>query len=317
MQHQGNYARAAIATVPHKDSKTGKTSNRTFFAFEDWATSDLDLNDVIFVVKKTNVEVFDNTTKVETSDDGDPDDDPTPDDEEAYEWIVAAEDLGANDFDFNDLVFSVTAVATKDGSDQPMTRLTVKPLAVGGTLPIYLMYDGEIAEGDITGDGTFAIGGECHFWLKEGAHFSGPLNVGAKVQHTCSAPITFTVPGQYTLSAHQNHSQWSTVNNAATLGGFWLLVDPDRQFSGAPYGKISAHSSLQLTDTQRTVTAPDHSKDLFAAPQMVCLEQGWEWPVENMPVNEAYYNWDEWLKNPTIKWYGSESHRDGSRVTRR
>lgn len=318
--NKGNYARAAMATVPHKDSKTGKITNRTFFAFEDWATDDIDLNDLIFVVKKTSVDVFDNELKVDTSSDDEEDPDvPTPPiEDKAYEWVVAAEDLGANDFDFNDLVFTVTAVATKDGNDQTMTRLTVKPLAVGGTLPIYLMYDGTIADGDTTGEGTFAIGGECHYWLKKGAHFSAPLNVGATVQHTCEAEITFTVPGEYSLTPHQNHSQWNTANgNVSTLGGFWLLVDPDRQFSGAPYGKISLHNTLQLTDTQRTVTAPDHSQSLFAAPQMVCVESGWEWPVESMPVNEAYVQWMEWLKDPNVKWYGEEWHRDPSRVTKR
>lgn len=53
---------------------------------------------------------------------------------EAYPWALACEDLGnTDDFDFNDVVFSVDYVAGK-------TTMNVKPLAAGGTLSSNLWY---------------------------------------------------------------------------------------------------------------------------------------------------------------------------------
>lgn len=93
-------------------------SNTTFIGFEDREDLDFDMNDMLFILtgkfkKPRDIKpVMDNPQT----------------------WIFACEDLGAmDDFDFNDIVFSVTHVA---GSD----TLTFKPLAAGGTLQANVWY---------------------------------------------------------------------------------------------------------------------------------------------------------------------------------
>lgn len=95
---------------------------RTYIGFEDWdnAGSDHDLNDFMLIV----------------------DPEPIIIDHEEQKFILACEDLGnTDDFDFNDVVFSVRHTV-------PETKAYVKPLAAGGTLPVWLYYDDQLVGGD-------------------------------------------------------------------------------------------------------------------------------------------------------------------------
>lgn len=95
---------------------------RTYVGFEDWdnSGSDKDLNDFLLIV----------------------DPEPIIIDHEEQKFIMACEDLGnTDDFDFNDVVFSVRHTV-------PETKAYVRPLAAGGTLPVWLYYDDQLVGGD-------------------------------------------------------------------------------------------------------------------------------------------------------------------------
>lgn len=104
---------------------------RTFIGFEDLYDgeyADHDLNDLIIMLNPSATIV----------------------DYEAQSYIIAAEDLGStNDFDFNDVVFSVSY--TSGG-----TKAKIHALAAGGTLPVQLYQDGN------------KVGGEWHSWFGDG-----------------------------------------------------------------------------------------------------------------------------------------------------
>ena len=102
-------------------------NNYKYLCFEDFHStkpysnvkSDRDFNDLVFVFDPAPIIV----TNVNRP------------------WVLALEDLGTtDDYDFNDAVIGIEHIAGQ-------TTATVTPLAVGATLPIYLMYDGsEVSE---------------------------------------------------------------------------------------------------------------------------------------------------------------------------
>lgn len=112
--------------------------------------------------------------------------------EEAQEWIIACEDLGStDDYDFNDIVFSVSHIGGT-------TKAKVTPLAAGGTLPAYIYYNSNQL-------------GEIHSLLKPGASTSEMINTIKK--GTPGAAITIDVPEDFTMT-----------NN---MGGFSIMVQGD------------------------------------------------------------------------------------------
>ena len=109
----------SFSSFAYKVVGEGETA-MTYITIEDNNYGDLDYNDFIFVMEgeQTHIE------------------------EEPVEYIYAVEDLGStNDFDFNDVVFSVSHV-----SGQP--HANVKLLAAGGTLPAEICF-GETPYGEV------------------------------------------------------------------------------------------------------------------------------------------------------------------------
>ncbi len=141
----------------------------------------MDLNDMVFLIDNTD-HVYD-IPVVEIEDPDDPDPDP-----EVWEWIIACEDLGTNDFDFNDVVFSVSGAVT-DAQTETKT-VKVKALAAGGTLPVYLYYKDKQLMPD--GEG----GAEFHAWF-EGNHSSGTVINASGVRATGrTATVGWTATSQ-------------------------------------------------------------------------------------------------------------------------
>lgn len=135
-------------------------------AFEDWDNifnnSDMDLNDMIYYIQDLE------PTYIEDKDEPEEPDEPLP-------WTLAVEDLGeSDDYDFNDLVLEITHVA---GTNEA----TVKALAAGGIMPIYVKY------GDEPIDET-----HVNQWLGSKDH-TVMINTGAGATGTHSTPITITV----------------------------------------------------------------------------------------------------------------------------
>ena len=104
-------------------------------------------------------------------------------------WIIACEDLGSvGDYDFNDVVFSVSHVSGENTA-------VVTPLAAGGTLPANILYKGEEI-------------GEIHALL-------GSSNTSTMINTSnwgeAGTPITITVGADFTMSS-------------SNMGGFSLKI---------------------------------------------------------------------------------------------
>lgn len=152
----------------------------------------------------------------------------------AYEWTIAAEDLGGTlDWDFNDVVFTFTdviqnlksanhmnsvAMATGPASFTSMRVITVTPKAAGGTMPVYITYTGKDlkpmpempAEGDIMYSEAdkalsdyFATttGEEGTFIIGTEVHkwlgagsSTSPVNAGSSRTHSAKQSVQFVIP---------------------------------------------------------------------------------------------------------------------------
>lgn len=145
-----------------------KYNGRQYIGFEDGGY-DEDLNDLVFLINgfADNHEEHIDVPSTDL---------PT----EATSWIVACEDLGsADDYDFNDVVFSVSHVAGQ-------TTATVTPLAAGGVLPSYLWHDGV----------SF---GEIHQLIDPNA--TEPFKmINTFYRGTPGQPITINVDEDFTMS---------------------------------------------------------------------------------------------------------------------
>lgn len=109
-----------------------------YFGLEDWKQQGghvLDCNDIVFFVKNAG----DNKLP-----DPVPPTPTLPDDSEdkTMSWLLACEDLGStDDYDFNDIVVEVSRVDSYTNNAYQSSKLVVKCLAAGGTLPARIYYD--------------------------------------------------------------------------------------------------------------------------------------------------------------------------------
>lgn len=293
------------------------TGTYRVLGFEDWGGDVHDLNDMMFFIS---------SAKPQEIPDVDDKDNPDP---EVYQWLIAAEDLaGTYDWDFNDAVFAVSATTIVDGEDNKTTKteITVEPLAAGGTLPIYVMFNGDISvensEGTLEnrGLGHYNIGPELHRWL--GGYYRTPINVKEDVATAAGEPLKFTVAGEWSLTdKYQNKPQWSE-NDVKGMGGFYVLVNPGNTLNHMQM-TISKFEEANLDDEKHfhKVTPPssfDKQDQVVVSPEMLCLETHWCWPKEEQGIHEVYYYFQPWLTGEATEWYSDPAnHWDAARVVTR
>ncbi len=282
------------------------TGTYRVLGFEDWGYQTHDLNDMMFFIGSAD------PSKIPDVND---------EDEEWFEWILAAEDLGnvLCDWDFNDMVVKISTLVYKEDSEKPaMTKVKVEPLASGGTLPVYLMYTGKI--GNDTEAKTYVIGEEFHRWF--GSSSLNPINVskGSKARPVAADKIiTLEVPTPYTVARiHENYTSNDGTNN---MGGFWFIAnrsDGQTKFAPTDTWPYKEATNLPENGTVNYITAPDKTS---LAPQMICVEGTWWWPHESKFISEAYTEFETWVKDATNNtWYhdaeGNRKHTDGSVIER-
>lgn len=149
-----------------------------FLGFEDGG-NDEDLNDIVFWVEGAYTPDQDKEIKVPTKD-------PEPE-PEAQTWIIACEDLGStDDFDFNDVVFSVSHVSGQNTA-------IVTPLAAGGTLGSVVKYDGI----------AIAPNAEIHNLLQPNVSVGDNGSYPMLTEVAAGDPLTIQVDNSFSMTNHK------------------------------------------------------------------------------------------------------------------
>ena len=172
-----------MAAYFKQEMENGTT--RTFVGFEDQPGNVKDLNDLMLMIDPSPIVIDNDVTK----------------------WIVAAEDLGAtDDYDFNDVVFSVEHAS---GHDEAI----ITPLAAGGSLETYLYRNGS------------QIGDEFHALLGGSANADGSYSqINTTTAGSPGSPITIEVPVDFSLA----------YNDTENIGGFGLKIAGKETIIEAP-----------------------------------------------------------------------------------
>lgn len=270
-----------------------------YFSFEDWVDSDF--NDIVFMVapETGDVEIVDG--EVDT-----------------MPYIFAVEDLGAmdsSDLDFNDIVFAAELVP--DVNDETHNWMYVTMLAAGGELESQIYFNGvqitggtpdqEIVSGPYKGQSKGFLHVNEWFGIDDVTTF---VNVGDGEETGFTddrlTTIRFKVDKSFSLADNENFNK-----------GFSVKV---RRYDG---------NETKITD----ITPP---KAQGEAPQMIVLPCVWKWPIERIPIHDAYsgvegtgsftdwvekgdgygYQNLEWYKTPNSgsvinsPWEGSSAARD-------
>jgi len=233
----------------------------TMFGFEDWPACDnlsskiegADLNDVMFLYDADAQP----SSVVDVNKDGG-----------VFSWIIACEDLGTDDFDFNDVVFEVSNPVYDDAKNIKTVDITA--LAAGGTLPVYLHYNGKV------------IGDEFHNWF--GGSYSSRDVINAETYNVKGKTQTIEVSTDFTLGCCKSVT---SDGGSGNMGGFKIEV--------------------KHADGSEVISAanPNLSGAIGTAPQMLCLPGTWFWPKENVCISEVYSAFKDWCEdhNTNHEWH--------------
>lgn len=265
--------------IPHFGIYDASTEDTKLFVVggEDWyAWGDYDLNDVVFFVENIDPE---ETWPPFSVVDKDVIDVP-------YQWVIACEDLGSTDFDFNDVVFGISDVV-KDEQTSTAT-VDVTALASGGTLPVYLYYGN--SDTPIIPDNTNK--GEFHSWF---GNYSTSTVINAHSFNGPGVTATVTVDPDFTLECCTSVKEEGESGN---MGGFKVEIHHKD-------GKVVLNAANPNIE----------NNNIGAAPQMICVPYTWLWPRENVSIDSVYEDFLEWCKNRN---YNHDWHKNpvGSYVTR-
>lgn len=186
----------------------------TYITVEDY--NDNDYNDFIFVLEGT----------------------PAPVDEDPIKYIYAVEDLGSdNDFDFNDIVFSVSHISGHEYA-------IVQPLAAGGIYPAYIRFNSE-SYGEIHG--------------KFGKKSNVMVNTAkGTTKSTMVKANPFKVPVG---------TEWSHTEHGASGNGFSVYIEipnrVDKEVSTCNPGEGAAPQMLVLSENWLWPTEKTRISDAY------------------------------------------------------
>lgn len=273
--HTNNWHTGDHATSPdltgELDAVTYRWGGMTILGFED--RDEYDMNDILLFVQGN----FKNEIKE------------LKEETDAYEWVVACEDLGSSDIsdiDFNDVVFGVKhytssktmyskyydehGILVSTGLPKIIDKenyLVVTPKAAGGTLKSHIFYD------------TRNLG-EIHSLLDPSTNYSSVLSGNMPMLNTRNLSYTGT-PIIIELAENEDFTMAGVSDGATSVSKFSIIVARDE------------------TDKERNTEA-EHAVKISKpttgrAPQMLILPIGWDWPTERTNIATAYPSFSTWV----------------------
>lgn len=299
------YAQACyVCTFTHGTDSYGNTLRR--LCFEDWWSdarpdaygkpgscnfgdnTNFDMNDMVFRVY--GFDEMDNHPDVTPGEIDEDPDEPKKEEDKPFRWIVACEDLGgADDYDFNDVVFGVEHV----GGER---EVYVTALAAGGTLEIHLMFNGTEVKGgakkdtygdaefgQYTADGSGKTFDEWHKWFGSSL-FSNMINTKSFSKVGATVVLVLPKDNNFTMA------NYSALDKSYKFGGFSVKVINNNQ-------EITEISAPAINDEVGV-----DKGNIF--PQMFVTTVDYKWPTERTSIYYSHQG-DKSKKFKDITLYGS------------
>ena len=186
---------------------------------------------------------------------------------------ILCEDLGANDFDFNDIVLDVTAT-----TDNNCTLATFTIKAVGGTVPVRLCYGTE------NNYVTFSKGGQQELHAIFNDPEMRPINVNA------SNGVTSTQVVEWKVGFGKEYAE------------------ADYNFPNEKLDLQKINFSVLHSNRAEWLTVRNYDESgVVCAPQMICVPATVAWPEENEPIITRYPKFKDWVANPTNFFWKAEA----------
>lgn len=247
-----------------------------YLAFEDWYnTGDYDLNDIVF-----RVYGIDESTIIDN-------------DEISEEGLFVCEDLGAFDFDFNDVVLKAKwrryykktyhetdgVVTSVEVAQEPSDDLTITAMAAGGANPSEVYFKTATnSTGEKLGEIHSMLNGSAPTIINAGPEYGGDGN-------------------SFTFEEAQFPATW---NSTSYPNGYIS------QIFGEGYLYVIASTSNSVPDqdgsksnhiAERLITSDSYKTS--GVPQMMLLPMYYEWCQESQPIDEVYPNFTSWVSDVT------------------
>ena len=255
--------------------------------------------------------------------------------------LLICEDLGSQDFDFNDIVLKLEHIRKtiiKDGSEPDFyDRFVITAMAAGGTLPSYVYYKPLRLDSKDRKEEIPNASDSLWTWL-DYTHPDKDMTNG--IHHMVGSVENNLVPlnvGDEFIDGQDEGYQWSMDINDAIK---FIETSPDEEIRQYVNNYVSyvfdfARIRIYVGGTKEeyekgkpgvTYIEPiNHGieddggssyKAETAAPQMILVPENFEWPTECTPIADAYPQFREWVRIWTQRrWF--ENKRSDSDVTSR
>lgn len=265
-----------VATY-ESETETDKNGKKLrYLAFEDWKNDgDFDLNDIVFRAYGLET-IVDN-------------------EEISEEGLFVCEDLGAFDFDFNDIVLKAKwrryykKTYTKDPSTGVITNVEVAQYP-SDDLTITAMAAGGANRSDVyfktkTGPTTGVKLGEIHQLL--GGEAPSIINAGSRYGSDGES---------YTIQEEEFPTTWNSskypngyVSQVFDEGNLYVIASTDNSIA-QPEGAYNVEATRIIkSDNYKT----------SGVPQMMLLPMYYEWCQESQPIDEVYTHFTDWVSDAT------------------
>ncbi len=263
-------------------TSTFYVGDQMYIGFEDWPNdenaSDFDLNDLVLAFDGYEPTIINEDPEVSSC------------------WLLVCEDLGGSfDTDYNDVIFKVEHVSGQ-------TKAKVTPMAAGGTLASYIVFN-DPTQGATTFD---YVVGEIHEMFNVARMPSGqydPINAITSRWEKTGNTVEIPVHENWTIAYNVDDVSYTYDNlrnngsKGANMGGFYILT----LTSGKEVNTFSPTIG-DLSSSKSSIIAAPGKGD---APYILCLpytytkdENGkrntyvWAWPQELCTICSAAYDQD-------------------------
>lgn len=204
---------------------------------------------------------------------------------------VMCEDLGTNDFDFNDIVYEVQ-------SDPNNDYVIVTVHAVGGTIPVQLRYDAK-ANGSSQPYQVFSKNGKEEMHDIFGARVNQPVKVNAPGGLDNPVPYTVTWYLKFKTNDTGNSNYWDGQVN-----------HPVDYYFSSSLNLSLLNVYVQHEDVAEWINLNNRDGNVplkFCVPMRDSSNNIVKWTKEGQRITKAYNQFDEWLANSRVLFWNAVS----------